>query len=119
MLGAAFVYSRASPHHALTQPSRYMPSTTYRIAHRAACRTACRTAHRVGHGSHGVGAGLWNAYRDERQLAVHQISFHEHGTYLRKECLQYMTLPVAAILIWLLLLLAATQDDDLFWDALI
>ena len=30
-----------------------------------------------------------------------------------------MTLPIAAFLIWLLLLLAATLDDDIFWDALV
>jgi hypothetical protein len=53
------------------------------------------------------------------QVAVKAISFHEHGSYLRKECLQYMILPVAAILMWVLLLLAATLDDDMFWDALV
>jgi len=62
---------------------------------------------------------LWNIYRDEVVLAVHSVSFHEHGAYLRKECLQYMILPVAAILMWVLLLLAATLDDDMFWDALV
>jgi len=62
---------------------------------------------------------LWNIYRDEQQVAVKAISFHEHGSYLRKECLQYMILPVAAILMWVLLLLAATLDDDMFWDALV
>ena len=30
-----------------------------------------------------------------------------------------MTLPIAAVLMWLLLLLAATLDDDIFWDALL
>ena len=62
---------------------------------------------------------LWNAYKDQKQLAVAEVSFHQHGAYLRKECLQYMTLPIAAILMWLLLLLAATLDDDIFWDALL
>ena len=62
---------------------------------------------------------LWNAYREERVLALTEVSFHQHGSYLQKECLQYMTLPIAAILMWLLLLLAATLDDDVFWDALL
>ena len=62
---------------------------------------------------------LWNIYRDEQQLAVASVSFNEHGAYLRRECLTYMALPVAAILMWLLLLLAATLDDDMFWDALV
>ena len=62
---------------------------------------------------------LWNIYRDQRQLASTTVSFHEHGSYLRRECLQYMILPIAAILMWLLLLLAASLDDDIFWDALI
>ena len=62
---------------------------------------------------------LWNAYREVVPLAVPTVNFHEHGNYLRKECLQYMTLPIAAILMWLLLLLAATLDEDIFWDALL
>ena len=66
-----------------------------------------------------VYSSLWNIYRDQRHSADTSVSFHHHGSYLRKECLQYMTLPVAAILMWLLLLLAATLDDDMFWDALV
>ena len=66
-----------------------------------------------------VYARLWNIYRDERPIAVEQVSFHQHGAYLRRECLQYMILPIAAILMWLLLLLAATLNDDMFWDALV
>ena len=30
-----------------------------------------------------------------------------------------MTLPISAVAMWLLLLLAATLDDDMFWDALV
>ena len=61
---------------------------------------------------------LWNAYRSEKQLAE-EVSFHQHGTYLRKECRQYASLPIAAVLIWVLLALAATLDEDVFWDALV
>lgn len=61
---------------------------------------------------------LWNAYVNVRQLAA-DVSFHKHGGYLRRECIQYSTLPVAAILIWVLLGLAATFDEDIFWDALV
>ena len=61
---------------------------------------------------------MWNAYRSEKQYPT-DISFHNHGAYLQKECIQYSTLPIAAILIWVLLVLAATLDEDIFWDALV
>ena len=61
---------------------------------------------------------LWNIYREE-QVTMTPVSFNDHGQYLRRECLQYMTLPISAVAMWLLLLLAATLDDDMFWDALV
>lgn len=61
---------------------------------------------------------LWNAYRTERQLAE-EVSFHKHGSYLRKECRQYAALPIAAMVIWALLVLAAYLGEDIFWDALV
>jgi len=61
---------------------------------------------------------LWNAYRKERQLAE-EVSFHKHGSYLRKECRQYAALPIAALVIWALLILASYLGEDIFWDALV
>ena len=61
---------------------------------------------------------LWNAYRRERQLAE-EVSFQKHGSYLRKECRHYASLPIAALVIWVLLWLASMLDEDIFWDALV
>ena len=61
---------------------------------------------------------LWNAYR-QPVLAGREINFHEHGRYLRAECLEYAVVPVGALAMWSLLLLAYYLDDDLFWDALV
>ena len=61
---------------------------------------------------------LWNAYRTDRQYAE-EVSFHKHGSYLRKECRHYAALPITAIVIWILLAVAALLDEDIFWDALV
>jgi len=61
---------------------------------------------------------LWNAYKHQRQ-PIPEVSFYKHGDYMRRECLQYSTLPLTAIGMWVLLGLAAMLDDDIFWDAFV
>jgi len=60
---------------------------------------------------------LWNEYRV--QPAIREVSFTDHGDYLKAECLQYSVIPLGALLMWTLLGLAYWLDDDLFWDALV
>ena len=47
------------------------------------------------------------------------MQFHLHGQYLRTECRQYAVIPIGAVAMWTLLLLAYYLDDDMFWDALV
>ena len=61
---------------------------------------------------------LWNAYLPTSRTAV-DVAFTKHGEYLQRECVQYAVLPLAAILMWTLLVVAAWLDDDVFWDALV
>ena len=53
------------------------------------------------------------------QPAIREVSFTDHGDYLKAECLQYSVIPLGALLMWTLLGLAYWLDDDLFWDALV
>jgi len=60
---------------------------------------------------------LWNEYRV--QPTIVEVSFTDHGEYLRTECLRYSVIPLGALLMWTILGLAYWLDDDLFWDALV
>jgi len=61
---------------------------------------------------------LWNVYKADYR-ATGDVLFHMHGRYLRRECERYAIIPIAAVLMWTLLLVAYYNDDDLFWDALV
>jgi len=61
---------------------------------------------------------LWNAYRRDYRSSG-EVLFHMHGRYLRRECERYAIIPVAAVLMWTLLIVAYYNNDDLFWDALV
>lgn len=61
---------------------------------------------------------LWNVYKADYR-ATGEVLFHMHGRYLRRECERYAIIPIAAVLMWTLLLVAYYNDDDLFWDALV